>query len=336
MPRAIWKGAISFGLVHIPVELYPAESQKGLDLDMLDKRDFAPVGYKRYNKETGKDIDWNDIVKGYEYEKGQYVVLSDEDLKRANVEATQTIDIVNFVDTEEVPPIYFEQPYYLAPTKGGDKVYVLLRETLRKAGKIGIAQVVIRTKQRLAALMPIDNAIVLNLLRYGDEIRPLKDITLPDATSKKAAVSDKEIKMAMSLLEDMTEPWDPMAYHDTYREDVMALVEKKIKANQTKTVTQPEKDEERQPAASNVVDLMELLRKSINTKKTGGKAQAAEEDEEVDDKPRKKAEVKPVARKSATKSTAEKKPAKKTPAKQATPASRKPPAKTTEKIRARA
>jgi len=326
MPRAIWKGAISFGLVHIPVELYPAESQKGLDLDMLDRRDFSPVGYKRYNKETGKDIDWNDIVKGYEYEKGQYVVLSDEDLKRANVEATQTIDIVNFVDTEEVPPIYFDQPYYLAPTKGGDKVYVLLRETLRKAGKIGIAQVVIRTKQRLAALMPMENAIVLNLLRYGDEIRPLQDINLPDATSKKAAVSDKEIKMAMSLLEDMTEPWNPTAYHDTYREDVMALVEKKIKANQTKTVTQPDKDEERQPAASNVVDLMELLRKSINTKKTDN----AEADDEEDDKPRKKADVKAVGRKPADKKTSKK------PATKATPASRKPPGKTAEKIRARA
>lgn len=270
MPRAIWKGAISFGLVHIPVELYPAESQSGLDLDMLDRRDFAPIGYKRYNKETGKDIAWNDIVKGYEYEKGQYVVLSEEDLKRANVEATQTIDILAFVDAEEIAPIYFEQPYYLAPTKGGDKVYVLLRETLKRAGKIGVAQVVIRTKQRLAALLPMENAVVLNLLRYGDEIRPLKDINLPDATSRKAAVSDKEIKMAMSLLEDMTEKWNPTEYHDTYREDVMALVEKKIKANQTKTVTEPEKGEERQPATSNVVDLMDLLRKSIDSKKTGG------------------------------------------------------------------
>ncbi|HEU4709537.1 MAG TPA: Ku protein [Methylophilaceae bacterium] len=271
MPRAIWKGAISFGLVHIPVELYSAESSSGLDLDLLDRRDFAPVGYKRYNKETGKDIDWNDIVKGYEYEKGQYVVLSDEDLKRANVEATQTIDILSFVEAEEVPPLYFEQPYYLAPTKGGDKVYVLLRETLRKANKIGIAQIVIRTKQHLAALLPMENGIVLNMLRYGDEIRPLKDINLPDANSKKAAVSDKEIKMAMSLLEDMTEPFDPMAYHDTYREDVMAMVEKKIRANQTKTVTQPEKGEEREPVASNVVDLMELLRKSIDSKKSTGK-----------------------------------------------------------------
>lgn len=288
MPRAIWKGAISFGLVHIPVELYPAESQKGLDLDMLDRRDFAPVGYKRYNKETGKDIDWNDIVKGYEYEKGQYVVLSDEDLKRANVEATQTIDIVSFADADEVAPIYFEQPYYLAPTKGGDKVYVLLRETLKKANKIGIAQVIIRTKQRLAALLPMENAIVLNLLRYGDEIRPLKDINLPEAGSKKSAVSDKEIKMALSLLEDMTEPWDPLAYHDTYREDVMALVEKKIKANQTKTVAQPSEDEERQPLASNVVDLMDLLKKSIDSKKTGGKKsrqEAEDDDEEADEKP---------------------------------------------------
>jgi DNA end-binding protein Ku len=290
MPRAIWKGAISFGLVHIPVELYPAESSSGLDLDLLDRRDFAPVGYKRYNKETGKDIDWNDIVKGYQYEKGQYVVLSDEDLKRANVEATQTIDILSFVDAEEVPPIYFEQPYYLAPTKGGDKVYVLLRETLRRAGKIGIAQVVIRTKQRLAALLPMENAIVLNLLRYGDEIRPLKDINLPDAGSKKAAVTDKEIQMALSLLEDMTESWDPTAYHDTYREDVMALVEKKIKADQTKTVTQPEKGEEPKPKGSNVVDLMDLLRKSIDSKKGGahkaGKKQLQEaKEEEAEEKP---------------------------------------------------
>ena len=334
MPRAIWKGAISFGLVHIPVELYPAESQKGLDLDLLDRRDFAPVGYKRYNKETGKDIDWNDIVKGYEYEKGQYVVLSDEDLKRANVEATQTIDILSFVDTEEVPPIYFEQPYYLAPTKGGDKVYVLLRETLRKAGKIGIAQVVIRTKQRLAALLPMENAIVLNLLRYGDEIRPLKDINLPDATSKKAAVSDKEIKMAMSLLEDMTEPWDPMAYHDTYREDVMALVEKKIEANQTKTVTQPEKDEEIRPAASNVVDLMELLRKSIDTKKTGGKETASKEPagKASTAKPAKKA-IEKIERQSPQKKSAEKKSAGK---RTAPPAARKPPTKAADKVRARA
>ena len=263
MPRAIWKGAISFGLVHIPVELYPAESRHGLDLDMLDKRDFAPVGYKRYNKDTGKDIDWNDIVKGYEYEKGKYVVLTDEDLKRANVEATQTIDILSFADAEEIPPVYFEQPYYLKPARGGAKVYVLLRETLKRAGKVGIAQVVIRTKQHVAALLPMDDVIVLNLLRYHDELRSPGELELPDTKDKKAAVTDKEVKMALSLLEDMTEVWHPEQYHDTYRDDVMALVEKKIEGSQTHAITHPEKGEEHMPSSAKVIDLMELLKKSI-------------------------------------------------------------------------
>ena len=266
MPRAIWKGAISFGLVHIPVELYPAESRKGLDLDMLDRRDFAPVGYKRYNKSTGKDIDWNDIVKGYEYEKGKYVVLTDEDLKRANVEATQTIDILSFVDSEEIPEIYFEQPYYLKPARGGAKVYVLLRETLKRAGKVGIAQVVIRTKQHVAALLPMDKAIVLNLLRYHDELRSTDDLELPDTKDKKAAVTDKEVQMALSLLEDMTEAWHPEQYHDTYRDDVMALVDKKIEGKQTHALTEPEAGEEHAPSSAKVIDLMELLKKSIGSK----------------------------------------------------------------------
>ncbi|HZV98721.1 MAG TPA: Ku protein [Methylophilaceae bacterium] len=265
MARAIWKGAISFGLVHIPVELHSAEQSKGLDLDMLDRRDFAPIGYKRYNKETGKDVDWNDIVKGYEYEKGQYVVLSDEDLKRANVEATQTIDILAFVDAREIPPIYFEQPYYLSPGKGGDKVYLLLRETLKKADKVGVAQVVIRTKQRLAALLPLDKVIVLNILRYQDELRSTADLALPDEKSKRTAVSDKEIEMAMSLVENMSEDWDPSAYHDTFREDIMAMIERKIEANQTKTITEPE-TEERPRETGKVIDLMELLKQSIGSK----------------------------------------------------------------------
>jgi DNA end-binding protein Ku len=149
----MWKGAISFGLVHIPVDMYTAVESKGLDLTMLDRRDFSPVGFKRYNKGNGKEVVWDDIVKGYEYEDGEYVVLSDEDLRRANPEATQTIDIQAFVDAEDVPLIYYDQPYYLAPGKGGAKVYALLRETLREAGKIGIARVVIRVKQHLAALI---------------------------------------------------------------------------------------------------------------------------------------------------------------------------------------
>lgn len=306
MPRAIWKGAISFGLVHIPVELYPAENRQGLDLDILDKRDFAPVGYKLYNKETGKDIERSNTVKGYKYEPDKYVVLSEQDLKRANVEATQTIDIQSFVDAREVSPLYFEQPYYLAPAKGGDKVYVLLRETLKAADKIGIAQIVMRTKQHLAALMPVDNVIVLNILRYQDEIRSLEGISLPDASSKRAAVSDKEIKMAMSLLEDMSEPWRPEAYHDTYRDDVMAMIDKKIAANETQTVSEEEPENVAQPTAK-VIDLMDLLKKSLGNKSRtpakNGKKKTADEDEDA-----------PVARKQPTKKPAAKKPAAARPA----------------------
>ena len=310
MPRAIWKGAISFGLVHIPVELYPAESRQGLDLDILDRRDFGAVGYKLYNKHTGKDIERKDTVKGYQYERDKYVVLSEEDLKRANVEATQTIDIQSFVDANEVSPLYFEQPYYLAPGKGGDKVYVLLRETLRKANKIGIAQVVIRTKQHLAALMPVDEVIVLNILRYQEEIRSLEGIALPDAKSKRAVVSDKEIKMALSLLEDMTESWQPERYHDTYREDVMAMIEKKVAANQINVISESEAEAEpARPTKSNVVDLMDLLKKSIEHKGRGKRpAQDADEDEGEEENPSKPAaktarpSAKP-ARKSSAKKT---------------------------------
>ena len=260
--RALWKGAISFGLVHIPVELYSAVQEHELDLTMLDRRDFSPVGYKRYNKKTGKDVTWDDIVKGYEYEDNEYVVLSDEDLKRANPEATQTIDIQAFVDSSEVPLTYYEQPYYLAPSRGGAKVYALLRETLRKAGKIGIATVVIRTKQHLCALVCVDDKIVLNTLRYAAEIRSAEELKLPPATMKAAGISDKELKMALSLVEGMSEEWKPEQYHDTYKDDVLALVKKKVKAGQTKTITAAE-PEAKAARSSNVVDLVALLQDSL-------------------------------------------------------------------------
>src|SRR6476660_9257009 len=176
MARTLWKGAISFGLVHIPVGLYSAEKRNSFDLTMLDRRSMKPVGFKRYNKETGEDVSWDDIVKGYEYEKGRYVVLTDEDFKRANVEATQTVDIVAFVNTEEVAPTYFETPYYLAPDKRGEKGYALLRETLKATKKIAIATVVIRTRQYLAALIPNGDVIVLNTLRYTNELKLAKDL----------------------------------------------------------------------------------------------------------------------------------------------------------------
>ena len=279
MARSLWKGAISFGLVHIPVEMHTAVSEQSLDLTMLDRRDFSPVGFKRYNKGNDKEVSWDNIVKGYEYQDGEYVVLSEEDLRNANVEATQTIDILAFVDQADVPLLYYEQPYYLAPGKGGDKVYALLRETLRKTGKIGIATVVIRVKQHLAALVCVGDTIVLNTLRFADEIRDTSELKLPASGAKSAVVSDKELKMAMALVDGMSEPWKPEQYHDSYREDILALVEKKVKAHQTKTITMPSKEA---PAArsSNVVDLVALLQQSLGKK--GGHGKAAANDDDAD------------------------------------------------------
>ena len=305
MARALWKGAISFGLVHIPVELFSAVKENELDLTMLDRRDFAPVGFKRYNKQSGQEVTWDNIVKGYRYADDEYVVLSDEDLKRANVKATQTIDIQAFVHAEEVPLVYYEQPYYLAPGRGGDKVYALLRETLRQAGKIGIASVVIRTKQHLCALVCIGDAIVLNTLRYHDEIRGMEDLKLPDSSLKAVGINEREMQMALSLVEGMTEAWQPERYRDTYRDDVMALVEQKIQAHQTKTITQagPEKV---QAATSNVVDLVALLQQSLGKQPKAAANDAGGGDEDAAPKRSKAAAGKSSAQgagKSASKAT---------------------------------
>ena len=213
------------------------------------------------------------------------MVLSEEDLRQANPEATQTIDIVAFVDAEDVSLLYFEQPYYLAPGKGGDKVYALLRETLRKAGKIGIARVVIRVKQHLAALVCVGDTIVMNTLRYADEIRDAGDLKIPAKSDKKVAVTDKELKMAMALVQGMAEDWDPEQYHDTYREDVMAMIEKKVKAHQTKTITMPEKGETKRETGK-VIDLVALLQASLGKKP--GKAAADDEDDDDDPPPKKR------------------------------------------------
>ncbi|MGQ0811474.1 MAG: non-homologous end joining protein Ku [Nitrospiraceae bacterium] len=228
MPRVLWKGAISFGLVHIPVGLYSAEKRNELNLTMLDRRTMSPVGFKRVNKKTGDEVPWEEIVKGYEYEDGQYVVLGEEDFRRANVEATQTVDIVTFVEAKELSPVYYETPYYLAPVKRGEKGYALLRETLKRSHKVGIANVVVRTKQYVAALIPVDDIIVLNTFRYADEIRSTKELELPSSNLKEVGVSVREIEMASRLVDDMSEEWDPTRYHDPYREDLFAVIEKKL------------------------------------------------------------------------------------------------------------
>lgn len=270
--RPLWKGAISFGLVYIPVQMFSAESTHDLDLTMVDKRDFSPIGYKRVNKRSGKEVTWNDIVKAYEYEKDQYVVLSDEDLRRANVEATRTIDILSFVDAPQIPPIYYEKPYYLAPSKGGEKVYALLREALKHAQKYAVAQVVVRTKQHLAVLAPMDDVIVLDTIRYADEVRPADQLGVPKNGLKAVGINEKELQMALTLIESMSEEWEPGRYRDTYREDVMAMVQKKVKAHQTKTITEPEEGDEEMPRQAKIIDLMALLKQSVNS--TGKKSSA--------------------------------------------------------------
>lgn len=264
MPRSLWKGSISFGLVNIPVVLYSAENRNSFDLTLLDRRDMNPVGFKRYNKETGKEVTWDQIVKGYEYEKSRYVVLTDEDFRRANVEATQTIDIVSFVRAEDIAPTSFETPYYLAPDKRGEKGYALLRETLKKTSKAAIATVVIRTRQYIAALIPLSDMIVLNTLRYANELRPSKDLEILAKSLKAAGVTPRELDMATKLVEEMSDAWKPAQYKDTYHEDLMRLIHKRIKAGKTEIITAPSKDEEKEkPGSAKVIDLMALLKRSV-------------------------------------------------------------------------
>jgi DNA end-binding protein Ku len=266
MARGLWKGAISFGLVNVPVELFSAEKRANeLDLTMLDKRDLAPVGYKRYNKSTGEDVPWAEIVKGYEYEDGKYVVLSDEDFRRANVEASKTVEIQAFVDATEIAPLFFETPYYLAPGKRGEKAYALLRDALRKSGKAGVATVVIRTRQYLAAVLPQQDVLVMNTLRYAGEIRSAEELDLP-AAALQARASAKEMDMALRLIDDMSEKWKPEKFKDTYREDLLARIEEKVKAGQTEEITAPEKGGKEAAAGAEVIDLMALLKKSVARK----------------------------------------------------------------------
>ncbi len=273
MPRGLWKGAISFGLVNVPVELFSAEKRSSeLDLTMLDKRDLAPVGYKRYNKATSEDVPWSEIVKGYEYEDGKYVVLSDEDFRRANVEASKTVEIVAFVDRHDIPPKFFDTPYYLGPGKRGEKAYALLRETLEKAGKVGVASVVIRTRQYLAAVFPEGDVLMMNTLRYADELREAQDLDL--SSLKNAKVTAKEIELALRLVEDMEEKWQPAKYKDTYRADLLKRIEEKVKAGQTEELTQPEQ-RGRGEAGAEVIDLMALLKKSVEKKQPHAKPKRA-------------------------------------------------------------
>ncbi|WER49341.1 Ku protein [Cupriavidus sp. WKF15] len=265
MSRIIWKGAISFGLVNIPVVLRPASRSQSLDLDLLDVRDMAPVGYQRINKSTGKPVDKAHIVKGYQYEKGEYVVLSDEDFRQANVEATQTVDIVSFVPTGEIPPYYFDTPYYLEPDKRGERGYALLLETMRRTGRAALALVVLRNRQHLAAMLVEDDALVLNTLRFADEVLPIPHLKLPKASRAKASGAHaREIGMAVKLVEDMSEAWSPERYRDTYRDDLMARIEEKIETGHTHQLTPAAEEAEAPRQGAKVIDMVALLKKSLD------------------------------------------------------------------------
>ena len=293
--RTLWKGAITFGLVHIPVGLHTAATEQGIDFDWLDKRSMDPVGYKRINKKTGKEITKENIVKGVQYEDGKYVIISPEEIEAVFPKTTQTIEIERFIDAAEMPFIFLERPYYVAPLPKAEKVYALLRQTLVDTGKIALAKVVIATKQHLAALVPSGPALVLNLLRWGDEVKTLESLDLPAAGAK--SLNAAELKMAKQLVAEMTGKWNPDDFRDEFRHQVMKLVDKKVKAGDTETVLQPE---EEAPESANVLDLTALLQRSL---KGGAKAESksapkAEADAEGETKtPAKKASAKKAAAK---------------------------------------
>jgi DNA end-binding protein Ku len=260
--RSLWRGAISFGLIYVPIELYSASKDHALNLHFLDSRDFAPVGYERINKNTGKSVDWQHIVKGYEFEKGQYVALSDADFKHANVKASETIDIASFAEAADISPIYYQTPYYLLPGKGGEKVYALLAEALQSSRRVAVATFVMRGRQHLCVVMPTAGSLLLITLRFADEILPA---VKPAAISAKAEKpKPAEVAMARKLVEEMSAEWNPQAFHDTYREDLMRRIREKIKMKQTH-VLGPEPKKAPRPKAE-VIDLMDALKNSLRLK----------------------------------------------------------------------
>ncbi len=253
--RSIWKGSISFGLVNVPVSLYPATQREELKFRLLRSGDLSPINYKRIAEIDGKEVPWNEVVKGYEYEKGKFVVLKDEDFKRIDIEATQTIDIMDFVELEEINPIFFSKPYYLEPQKGAGRVYNLLREALKQTEKTGISKVVIKTREYLAAVKPNGDAIVLEVMHFADELLDQEQLHLP----KKEKVAPKELEMAKALIGQMTTKWDPTRYTDDYKSALIKMIETKIKSGGKQIPTVGKR-----PAhPDNVIDLMGALRQSL-------------------------------------------------------------------------
>jgi DNA end-binding protein Ku len=259
--RPIWKGAISFGLVNIPVSLYPGtKSAQKVEFDMLRQKDLSRIRYKRVAEADGQEVPYEQIVKGYEYEKGEYVVVTKDDFERVAIKSTQIVDIREFVDLGDIDPRFFDEPYYLAPEKSGAKAYVLLREALNETGKAGIAKVVLRPpRERLAVVKPLQHVLVLETMHFADELRESDEIQIPQAE-----VGRKELDMAISLVKTMADKWKAEKYHDEYREALMALIEQKIKAG-GKAVGAKTKT----PSATRIVDLVSVLEESLKEAQGG-------------------------------------------------------------------
>ncbi len=263
MPRPIWKGHISFGLVNVPVVLFSAErrsEQKGFK--MIDSRNAARVRYERVNDETGEEVPWDKIVKGYEFEDGQYVLFSQEELENASAELTKSIEIEQFVNREEIGIRYFDKPYLVSPAAKGEKGYVLLREAIAAAGKAGLARVVIRAKQYLAALVVEGDALVLEILRYADELQAVDEFDLPSGDLREYKVTKKEIELAGKLIEGMSGEWDPSQFKDDYRDAVDKMIQRKIKSGQTEAIGDGDVDDAKGEAPASL-NFMEILKKSV-------------------------------------------------------------------------
>ena len=272
--RPIWTGTLSFGLLNVPVSLMTGERRNELHFRMLDGRNNAAVKYERVNAETGEEVPWNEIVKAYEYEKGNYVVLEPDDIKSASPTGRESVEIETFVDAASIPPQYFDKPYVLVPGKKAEKGYVLLRETLKDTGKAGIGRVVLRTKEYLCAVLPQDDALVLEILRFEDEIVDASEYKLPSGKAAEYRVNEKELKMARQLIESMSDEWKPSDFKDQFSERLHAVIEQRMKQKGLVSHIDRDADGESEEATTNVVDFMSLLQKSLASNKRTPAAKA--------------------------------------------------------------
>ena len=308
MARPIWTGTLSFGLLNVPVSVMSGERSVDLHFRMLDGRSNTPVRYERVNAETGEEVPWKEIVKAFEYEKGSYVVLEPEDIESAASEGREAVEVAAFVDADSIGPEYFEKPYVLVPGKKAEKGYVLFREVLKRTGKIGIARVVIRTREYLSAVMPKGDALMLMLLRYPQELVDTSDFRIPEGAPSKHRISPKEMQMAEQLIDSMSGEWKPDDYRDEFRDRLRKVIEKRLKSKGVVTPAVDEDEATPENATTNVVDFMALLQKSLASKKrTPAKKATA--------KPARKTSVKKAA--VAKKTSAKKTPRKRSPVRRA-------------------